>query len=84
MKRELSTPILLGTFLEMTTFLRVTISKTALISNKGPAIESTCVRGIFIEGACANNPCAGGASAIEHSKTDLQSFHISEVKLLGT
>ena len=84
MERELSTPALLGTSLRMTIFSEVTISKIALIGIEGLGTENTCIRGVFVEGACAESLCVGGPSAVEHLETDSQSFWIMEIRLLGT
>lgn len=88
------------TLLELTNFSGVTILETSLIGIKGTGTESTCVKGAnvgdiffaqsacikgaFINSACAKITCIGSASTVEQSGIDLKSFGILKVKLFGT
>lgn len=74
MKWELSNPTLLGISSEITTFLGVTIFKTALISIEDTGIKSTYIKSAFVRGTCAKSPCTGGASTVKHLGMNSQSF----------
>lgn len=84
MKQVLNILVLLEISLEMTTFLEVTISKTALISTESASTKSTYIRSVFIRGACLKSFCTKSARAIKYLEIDLQFFQILKVKLLGT
>lgn len=65
---------MLGTSSEMTTFLGITILKTALIGTEDAGFKSTCVRSTFVRGTYAESPCIGDASTVKHLGMNSQSF----------
>lgn len=98
-KLELITYILLKTFSKVIFLLRVIVSyillKTSLemIFLLGVIVfliriacfaRSIYIKDIFIKSACTKSTYAEGASSIENTKIDLQSFQILEIKLFGT
>lgn len=73
-KWELSTLILLGLSLGITTFSKITISKTASIGIMDAGTKTIYIKSAFVEGSYAKNLYIGSTSAVKHSEIVSQSF----------
>lgn len=99
-KCELKTYVILGTFSQVTSLLRVIVSLTGVACSAGntyikytdidyACTKATCTKDAYIRvasigDAYARDTYARGTYAVKYSGIYLQPFQISEMKLFGT